>query len=185
MPLRNPNDTDPAVTVLNALAVVLPGNPSANTQLGLNQNTYSTSCVAINSWGALYGPNGTGATFPFLMLEEETQSVARQQGAKTWTGEVVIFANYIHRWDRSAARMDAVWATIDADLRRMKANLEDNPTLSVQLTGEASVTRHAVSISRMELSPYKGSVNIGIYPFGLVARTLTINVKLPPYKGAA
>lgn len=183
MPLRSPNDQDPANLVMEALQLILPGTPSANTLLG--QAAVHGTNSAINSWSALYGIAGAGAVFPFLMLEEDRQSTERIS-FRTWHGDVVVLANYINRWDRNPATIDAVWAIIDTDLRRMKANLEDNPTLSVQITaaGELAVTRHAVKIHKVELSPYKGSLALTIFPFGLVARTLSIHLDLPTYTGA-
>lgn len=181
MPLRSPNDHDPANLVMQAMLLVLPGYPTTNTLLGeLTNNT------AINSWGALYGTSGQGAVFPFLMLEESTQSVERK-GVRTWQGSVLIKCNYLHRWDRQPLQTDRIWANIDTDLRRMKANLEDNPTLTVQVSslGEASPVRHAVAVRAMHITPYSGSMTLDIYPFGLVGRTLNVEIELPPYVGAA
>lgn len=186
MPLRNPNDTDPANLVLSAMGLVLPGTPSANTVLG----TYNPSGIFVNSWQALF-PNGasgssTTGIYPLLMLEEDRQFVNRV-AIRTWQGNVTVLVHYIHRWDRNPARSDAIWQTIDTDLRRMKANLEDNPTLTVQVTslGEASPKRHAQGIEHIELSTYRGQMNLLSYPFGLIARTMTVTLVLPPYVGAA
>lgn len=174
MTLRTPNDADPANKVLQALAVVLPPNTAQGAIPG---------DTAINAWSALYGATGQGATFPMLMLEEGRQYIERQ-GFGVWQGEVLALVHYIDRWDRKAKRIDQIWAEIDADLRLMKANLEDNPTLTCQLAGEATPTRHAVAVKRIDISGYSGSMNLGIYPFGLSARTLTVTVCLPAY-GAA
>lgn len=171
---RSPNDLDPANKVLQALALVLPPNT--------NQGAIPGD-IGVNAWNVLYGPAGSGGTFPVLMVEEGKQFIERQHWS-VWQGEVMVLVHYIDRWDRKAKRIDAIWADIDADLRLMKANLEDNPTLTCQLAGEVTPTRHAVNVHRIDIGAYSGSMNLGIYPFGLVARTLTLTICLPAYAGA-
>lgn len=185
MPLRSPNDSDPANVVLSALVVVLPGFPTANTVIGLN----NPGAAYVNSWQSLfpsYTPGSTTGIFPLLMLEEDKQFVDRV-AIKTWQGKLSAMVHYIDRWDRSPARTDAIWQGLDVDLRRMKANLEDDPTLTCTLAafGEGAPTRHAQSIEKIELSPYRGQMNLLAYPFGLVARTMTLTIDLLPYVGAA
>src|SRR5579859_7413030 len=125
MPLRTPNNPYLDTIVLTALQAVLSGYPTANTHAGLQGYPFYIQRQAdlISSI----------ATFPAIVLSASTQNYARMS-ARTWGGTLSVTVDYYDRWDQQLAELDTIYATLAADLERMKANIEDNEQLAMNNT---------------------------------------------------
>ena len=85
---------------------------------------------------------------------------------------------YYQRWDQNAATLSTIWLSIDTDLRRMKANLEDNPRLQI------SGINYAVDIALISLTPFVGQINDKDFPIPMPERAMSIQINLAPYASA-
>ena len=175
MPLRANNEAITTDMVLAALAQVMfhDANGNPNTALALASGT-----VAVNDDSAFLLDT---ATWPGCLLEEGAQDTARV-APRTWQKKLTIYAFYMARWDQDPRTNDAVWSGVNADMERVIANLTDNPTLTCQLSGEASATRHALSLATLAPSPRtQKAIDRETYAVPVVQRLLTVTVNLPPY----
>lgn len=163
---RGVDDGIQPIQIMQTLATVLP----ANTNLGALNGT-----VAINSRNLLLA---NAATWPALVLWEGAQSSARIYW-KLWQAKLVVMAVYYARWDQTNQSLDDVWANVDQDIRRMKANIEDNPRLFV------NGTRYALDVTLITLSPFAAMLNDKDYGFPVVERSLSIQVNIQPYTSAS
>lgn len=161
MPLRSVNDPVDATGILNAVAAVI----VPNTQFQAGGGT-----IYINNWATLNGPN---ATYPALVLESG-QQVSRRAAWKTWQSSLVVSAQYLDMWETQPNGLDAIWANLDLDLHRMKANIEDNPTLKV------NGVVNSLNISDFHMSPYIGQREDRT-GFSVIKRTLRFTVHTPLY----
>jgi len=160
------NDIADPRQIMAALAAVL----TPNTNL-------AGSTVLIDTFAPLYA--GT-APWPALTLEEGEQSAARIAYRK-WQLKLTVLATYYQTWPGQTVPNDTVWAAMDADLRCMKANLEDDPTLT------SSGTRTCQGVIHIALSPYRGqALSKGETPFPVpvLMRGMTILVNCLPYLSA-
>lgn len=185
MALRTLNDTISIAAALAALALVLPNDKTSgytvpNTLLGT-----AAGSVLINDDTLLLSQQNT---FPTLLIIQGKPDVLRV----SWQTEQVklpFTAAYLQQWVEgngltgggAPKSMDNVWADMDLDIQRMKANLEDNPRLLV------SGTRNAVSSLPVVLSPYnrmQNSVDKTTYPVPVLVRLMTGTLLLPAYVSA-
>jgi hypothetical protein len=164
---RTPNDVIPIPTVLTALATILP----ANTVLAAESGS-----VLTNGTSSL--ENGT-APFPAVVINQGEVSAARIE-IRTWQARVTVRVDYYDRWDSQTQTLDQIWVNLDADLNRMRANVEDNPKLIV------SGTAHALDVAHVALGPFVGNqINDKTFPVPVVTRSMTIQINVPPYLSAA
>lgn len=173
MPLRSPNDVILPTQVMTALASVM----------RLNTRLAGANVIYQNDYTPLLAQT---TTFPCVVIHEATQS-ASKIAFRIWQRKLTLVAEYYDRWDTQTASISDIWALVDLDLRRMAANIEDNPTLTV------NSVRAVKGVSRLDLSPYigeaaaQGQALSGLntpLPFPLVRRYLTMTMTLLPYTAA-
>jgi hypothetical protein len=164
MPLRNLNEPVTIFQVMTEIAAVA----KPNTIVG------SGGTVLVNTKELLYTAN---ATWPAVVFWEAPQSTARI-GWKLWQSKLTCVALYMGRYDQNTEDIDSIWATVDLDLRRMKANLEDNPRVYV------GTTRYVADITLVTLSPFVGNVNQKEFMIPVVERQMSIQINLGPYASA-
>jgi hypothetical protein len=176
---RNPNDTETVAGVLSQLAVQL----VANTDF---QNDNGT--VLINSDDAIYqgGIYANGnlvqpMTWPVLLIQENGQTVKRI-AYRTWKIaplQVIVFL--LLPWQPQTMSLNSIWTAFGTDLRRMQANIEDNPRL-VDSGGHSHVERtNQISISNRR----QGSIDEQSYAFPVVKRWMELSFDLPTYTSAS
>lgn len=163
MALRTLNEPVTILQIINAMATVATPNTAA-----------SFGTVLVNTKEPLYTAS---AIWPAAVFWEAPQSTARI-GWKLWQTKLTIVCQYMGRVDQNTQNYDTVWETVDLDLRRMKANLEDNPRIF--LNG----TRYVADIALMTLSPFVGNINQKDYTVQVAERQMTIQVNLAPYISA-
>lgn len=165
MSLRSLNDVVTPLACLQTVAALIVPNTRITSQ---------SAQVYVNSAQAVYLQT---ATWPVVLLLEGPQSTARI-GYRLWQSKLTAIVAYYDLWTQQSNSLDTIWATLDADLRRMKANLEDNPTLT-----NAGV-RAADSLVHAELSPYEGQAltkDNSPFPVPVCVRTMTLQINLLPY----
>ncbi len=160
-----PNDVSTPRQILAAVAALItPGTRVASTQ------------VFVDTSQSLYLQT---TTWPLVTLAEGPQSVARIY-YRLWQVKLTAFLTYYDRWDQQPQSLDTIWANIDSDLRIMKANLENAPTLS----GTAD------SLVHFALSTYTGgavgkgetlAIADAPLPVPLVYRQATLLINCLPY----
>ncbi len=168
MPLRALNDVITPVQLMTALAGVMLPNTRVQAAGG---------SISVDNATAL---NQQSAIWPSVVLDEGKQSAARIS-YRTWQTKLELLATYYDRWDEQPYSLDTIWAKVDLDLRRMKANVEDNPALIV------ASTRYCESLVHCALSPYEGhalSKTDSPFPIPVVMRQATILVNCLPYLSA-
>lgn len=163
MPLRPLNETVTPQDVLNLLATLLPQNTQLQSAGG---------SVLVNDDALLR--IGT-AVSPTLLLEgEQPQTV--KLGWRTWqVPAFAVTASYLIRWDQDPSTFDQLWQEAVDDTERMKANLEDNPTLW------ASGVSHTVGPPQISLSPRDQEALTDRFGVSMIQRRLFLVVALPPY----
>ncbi|MGZ6281719.1 MAG: hypothetical protein ACXWQ5_00230 [Ktedonobacterales bacterium] len=164
MPLRSANDPVDALGVLSAVATVI----VPNTRFAQNNGT-----VYTNNWSVL---NSANATYPAIVLEGGEQ-VSRRSAWRTWQSSLIVHIQYVDMWETQDNTLDAIWAALDLDLHRIKANLEDNSTLT---TGGVA---HALNLSDFWMSPYIGNREdrTGVI---IVKRNMKFTAHMPLYVSA-
>jgi len=163
--MRTINDVFPVSQVLTALQTVMLPNTRVQLAGGAIYVNDATSLVNMS------------ATWPSVSLYEKGQNTARIS-YRTFQTRLQIVACYYDRWDGQQSSLSAIWSMVDLDLRRMKANVEDNPALYV------SGTRNCEGTVEFVLSSYEGSAiapTDGPFPVPVVMRTATISVNCLPY----
>ena len=164
MPLRAPNNPTTDVVLLQAVANILVGYPTPNTQAGL-----SSYPVYLQRYYDLIA----GSAYPALLLSIGTQDYQRSSRS-TWMGTAVVLVDYYARYDQATLELDDILATIAADLERMKGNIESNESLA------QNNTAYTISAFRHVLSPYQGTLKQegGL---NLVTRRYSVSFHLLPY----
>ncbi len=158
------NDVISPLQAINALATVA----TAGTRLASVGGT-----VLVNRRADALMQTGH---WPFLSLIESSQSTGRIEW-RTWQTKLAVLCIYADRFDQQGSvAIDTLWATIDTDLRLMKANIENNPRLMV------GGVQNALDIAEFILSPYQGEMNTKDYPVPVVERILQIHLNLPSYR---
>lgn len=160
--MANPN-TDKVI--MQTLAVLLPGYPTANTTLA----AVGGDVIVQNEYALSQGQ------FPAVHVEVGMQ---RHQLVTTtgYSGIAKFDITYFDRWDEQQTTIDGIRSHIDDDLAVMMDNIQQNPSLAY---GGAA---HATSIPTIELSPYKGEIDKTSVPgLTLVKRVMTVTVNILPY----
>lgn len=157
------NDVITPLQAVNALATVaLPGTrlQTVNGTVLINQRAQALM---------------QQAHWPMLACVESSQSTGRIEW-RTWQTKLAVLCVYADRYDQQAGiPIDTIWASIDADLRIMKANIENNPRLVI------SGAMNALDIAEFILTPYQGEMNTTDYPVPVIERILQVHLNLPPY----
>lgn len=163
--MANPN-TD--IVILNALgSVLLPG-----TQLQAKQATVTPAPTPFYVHNKFTMSQGM---FPALHLSAGTQTYHRISTTH-YNGAMIAIVEYYDRWDSQSSTIDAIRASIAADLETMKTNAESNEDLVT------SNVAHAVAIPQISLSPYRGEIDAETVPSQkLVYRTMTLTINILPY----
>ena len=174
MPLRTLNNQFDVLATMNTLQALLPVDPvtlQPNTQIGLNQQSTGKSLIYVQQ---AYQMVSVGI-FPAILIESGRQTY-RLIGRALREGEIHINVGYFDRWDVNSAQIDAISASIFADLERCCANLENSDALTFQ--GE----NYAQSMPVMTLSGYKGSLDdTTVRGFEMLRHDLDIVVQILPY----
>ena len=145
-----------------------------NTQIGINQQTLGTPLVFVEQkykMSLLLTQTSPIA----LHLSAGHQSYGRR-GQRVFAGSLSIYDDYYSRWDDQANTIDAIWASIAADLELIKANLEDNDSTAYNSTNQT------MSIPQIVLAPYEDQYDKTFPGLSLVYRRMTIVYNLLPYR---
>jgi hypothetical protein len=116
------------------------------------------------------------AALPYaLHLEAGRSRYTKEGGPRVYTGTMEAIFTYCARWDDQASSIDAIWQTMDADLERLKSNLESND--DIQYNNAA----FAVSVPSITVGPYRGSENSTYPGLTLVERQMSAMINILPY----
>jgi hypothetical protein len=175
--LRNPNNTYTPSVILGAIRNII------------HKDTAGNFCTYL----AQLSPSGTGAELTYvankfkmvlamtaalpyaLHLESGRSRYRKLGGPRVYEGEMEAIFTYCARWDDQASSIDAIWQTMDADLERLKSNLESQD--SIQYNNAA----FAVSVPSITVGPYRGSENSNYPGLTLVERQMSAVVNILPY----
>ena len=166
MPLRTPNNPIPAKVLLGAVRAVIPAN-TALTLVNANDPTGLSQVFVRSRFQMSLG------AFPAVNLSTGVQQFSIVSKS-SYEGGVVVNIEYYQRWDQTPQQLDTIISSMDDDMERIKANLEDNPTLAG--SGQA----YAVSIPKFALSADKGEED-ATFGFILLKRTLMATILTLPY----
>lgn len=176
MALRTPNNPYPMALLLSVLGSCL----------NQFQGVYNTYLASIS-------PDGTGAVLTFvqnkfkmsqamtaaqpyaLHLSGGSQRFSYNGGPRNRDGQVSAIVEFCARWDTQPSSVDAIRATLDADIERMKANIESNDSL------ELNSMAHIVSIPAIALNDYKGEYDTQFPGLTLIQRVMTLGIQVLPY----
>ena len=171
--LRNPNNPAPDSQVLAAFKVVVPGFPTPNTRIAASSVSQNGSeQIFIQSKFAMF----QAGLFPAVLLSAAAQHYTRMSRA-TYDGALTVNIDYYDNWTTSGLTNDQTLAAIAADLERIKANIEDNDSLTAQTFGNSALV---ISIPSFSLSPYDGTIHTDAGS-QWVWRRLTASLFLLPY----
>ena len=151
--------------VMNALAQILPGYPTANTNLA----QLGGSIVVENEYKL------SNSRFPAIHIEVGPQrhSIETNSG---YSAVMKIMVTYYDRYDEQNTPIDTIRLNIDNDLQTMMTNVQRNTSLIV---GQQS---NAASVPYIDLSDYKGELENKVVPgLTLVKRMMTLTVNVLPY----
>ena len=154
--MANPN-TD--VVVLQALAGILTPGTSFATKGG---------AVYIKQKYLL--ANGV---FPALLLTPGPQYY-RRNSLSSFDGEQIAIVKYYDQWAQSQQLVDAIYASIAADLEIMLANVLHNDSLT---TGGIA---RGISIYKATLSTYEGEVE-DVDALKLITRSMELYINILPF----
>ncbi len=186
---RTADDSNPAVAILTALAEIV----QPNTRV-------PTASIFVNDDTPLLQQT---ATFPAVVLEEGEQTVARI-AYRLWQTKFTAILTYYDSWNKNPATIANVWANIDADMRRMLSNVQDNPRLVTPINGQGAFiigqsqvrsnaflrfigTPHALATVMIKISDYKAILTPPDKPIPVptVMRQMALQLNVPPYTSAA
>lgn len=166
--LRNPNNPTTDTKVLAALAQIVPGYPTPNTQLAIaSASQTGAELVYVQTEFAMWQT----ALFPAVLLSSGPQGYTRKSW-RSYDGVLQAFVDYYDVWEQTTRTFDQIRADIAADLERIKANVESNDSLTI---GGAAMT---VSAPKMSLSPYEGNFFRNEAGREFIYRRLAINFLL-------
>lgn len=166
MPLRAVNDAITVSAALQQLGAVMVVNTALQAASGQ---------ILINDSQPLHESTGP---WPALLVQED-QTISLRQAVRTWKKSCLAICTYFDMYSQQDISFDSLWANIDLDLRRMAANLEDNPTISSG--GVVYIER----VVRMTFSPYGDhEVDDTTYGVPVVQRQLVVELELPAYVSA-
>lgn len=164
MTLRSLNELVDIPTLLTNLGTVL----IPNTQMQA-----SGGQIYLNDWSTIEKGQ---AIYPCGVLEIG-QSVTNRLAWRTWAMSLTVRLVYYDEWAQQPNTFGAIWTNIDADLHRMKANLEDNPTVTV------GGTPHALRVTHIEMPTYSNHKDDRV-PVSVIRRDMILTLRLPPYPSA-
>lgn len=166
MPLRTVNDAITVSAALQQLGAVM----IANTALQV-----ASGQILINDTQPLHEGSGP---WPVLLIQED-QTISLRQAVRTWKKSCLAICTYFDLYAQQDISFDSLWTNIDLDLRRMAANLEDNPTIS------AGGVVYIEQIKQLTFSPYGDhEVDSTTYGVPIVQRQLVVELQLPAYVSA-
>lgn len=150
--------------IMDALKYTIPGAPY-NTRLAqLGGPIYIQDEYALQQ-----------GRFPAVHIETERQHL-RLLSTNHWFGEIRFIVAYYDRFERQFITIDQIRALIDADVKIILSNIQNNSTL------EVNGTANATSVYRVDISPYSGELDQKTVPgLTLVKRTLKAYVNVLPY----
>ncbi|GAC1471385.1 MAG: hypothetical protein PVSMB5_19970 [Ktedonobacteraceae bacterium] len=174
--LRQPNNPYTDEVILGILRNVIHNNAAGQPCTYLAQISASQTGLELtfidNKYQMILGMN---AQIPYALHLSSDKQPYEKCGARTYEGGLTAIVEYCGRWDENPASIDNIRRVIAADLERIKANIEDNDSLQF---GNAAV---AISVTRFQLSPYKGTLNAEYPGLILVERILTLGINILPY----
>lgn len=173
--LRGINNPAADYALLPALAKILRGYPTPNTNLAAQDSVNGTgdASIYINNHEAMLAP---GALFPavHLSLGKPMRSVVQSLRSRV-IPSIPILIEYYDTWTETTRIFDAIWTAIGEDLYRMLANVEDNQTIAI-----GGVT-YADGMPAYEIEQYVGrefhTVPGGAPGLTLVRRTASIGLQ--------
>jgi hypothetical protein len=159
--MANPNDED---VLMQALQYILPGAPG-NTRIAQVGGPIIIQNAYVLSQGR----------FPAVHIEVDRQR-HRIEGANVWDAQIRFLVIYYDRFDQSRMTIDQIRAQINADMKIMMTNVQQNSSLAIG--GVAKAT----SVHQIELSPYQGELDDKTVPgLTLVKRQMKLWVSVLPY----
>ncbi|MBF6588935.1 MAG: hypothetical protein IVW57_00205 [Ktedonobacterales bacterium] len=171
MALRSSNNPIPSKVLLGQIRQIIPAgtllqtaNPADTTGVAQVFVRQRYAMVRQNIWPAVNLSTG----------QQQFNVVSRA----VYEGMAVVIIEYYLAWPQSPETIDQLLQDTDDDLERIRANLEDNPTLSANKLGP-----YAVSMPACSVSPDKGEIDSTFGP-ELVKRTITARFLLLPYETA-
>lgn len=163
MPFRSVNDAISVSDALTQLGAVMVANTALEAAGG---------AVLVNNTAPLYDAN---AVWPALLIEED-QTISLRQAVRTWKKSSLAICTYLDSYAQQGSTFDAIWDAVDLDLRRMIANLEDNPTIT------AGGVIYVERVVRVTFSPYgEKTVDNDTFSIPIVQRQALIEFELPAY----
>lgn len=173
--LRAINNPAQDGALLPALAKILRGYPTPNTNLAAQDSVAGTgdASIYINNHEAMLLP---GALYPavHLSLAKPLRSVVQSLRSRE-IPSITVLVEYYDAWTETTRTFDAIWTAIGDDLYRMLANVEDNQTIAI-----AGVT-YADGMPAYEIEQYVGqefhTVSGGAPGLTLVRRTATLGLQ--------
>jgi len=166
MPLRAVNDTIQVSDALTQLATVMIANTALQAAGGP---------TFVNDATGLYEAD---VIWPALLLEED-QVIEVRPGIRTWKKSALAVCTYMDCYAQKNQTIDTAWNLVDLDVRRMVANIEDSPTISVG--GIVYIER----IVRVTFSPYgEKVVDHETFSVPVVQRQIVVEFELPAYVSA-
>ena len=170
MPVRTPNNPIPPAILMAQFKIILPGYPTANTQLAVASSSGTgVENIYIRD---RYGLMSTGS-YPAVNLRMGAQTRSRISRT-TFAATVDVWVEYFDKWDQTTTTLEQISRNIGDDLERMAANLETNETLT---NGGFAYT---VALPVMVMSddhPFMESLGAEEIPF----RTLKVTCHVLPY----
>lgn len=165
--LRSANNPVTSAILLSAVrGVITPGTALCN----VTADTTGLSQVYIRSRYAM-----SQGAFPAVNLTTGVQKFMRSS-QRAYEGSVIVNVTYFNEWDQNNVQtQDEIVQAMEADLERIRANLESTESMP-STTGQYI----AVSIPALSVSPDKGEFD---QTFGkiLIYRTLMASIVIQPY----
>lgn len=171
MPLRGSGNPNTDIVVMSTVkSFMLP-----NTQLALSsQSGTGEELVFIQEKYRMY-----------LLLKQDTptsavnisagQQIHVTEAQSSYTASLDINVEYCSKWSGLFEELDAIYASLSADLERMKANIQENDGT------EYGGTNHTIGIDKIALSPYDAILDDTFPGLSLVKRIMTISYNILPY----
>jgi hypothetical protein len=177
--MPTPRTPEEAITdVLQQLAVQMP----ANTDFLNNAGT-----VLVNSDDAVYqngiyqaGVKIADLRWPVLLIQENG-SITKRVHYRAWKVQPLHVVAYLMvPWQVGTLSFNTIWGNFGVDLRRMQANITDNPRLK-----DTNGVFHAERAYDLKVSNRRqGAIDEQTYAFPVLKRWLDMTFDLPAYTSA-
>lgn len=169
MTLRNPNNPNTPLAIMQALRTILP----VDTKLA--ETSLSGTGVELIYIQQKY-KMALGMTSIQIAVNMHTAMQERYRDAlRAYAGVASIDVCYYTRIDSQDVDFDALWSAMDVDIERMAANLESNDTT------EYAGSNHTLSLERLTIAPYEPELDTSIPNFTLLKRDMSLTFSLLPY----